>query len=301
MSEAETTGATSELVDKDKASREKTEKKFKFFTVFTIPVLIGLMTLLLSLMGYGRDLGYLSEFELGPEQLQRTPMDFLLRGHFGIFGMLDFDSKYLGALFSAELATKLWWSTLPAVFVLSMLAMSGFLLGYRFLPRSSKVAALHNPRRPGWLRRPAIRLRSDEGRDTKFRLYIYGAPFVFGIGVPGLLMFIAVIIWFVMSLFLMPYVLVPLGPARMGQEAAKVEVIRPRLCHPVGKAGEGAHCIRVVRNGCEIARGRYIDQSANRVWLFHKRDHSTTSAPLDGNVTEDVGTEDVPLRQPDCS
>jgi hypothetical protein len=297
---AETTDVTETDIADNKKEKEKAKGGFKFFSIFTIPVLIGLMTLCLSLMGYGRDLGYLAEFDLSPQQLQRTPMDFLLRGVYGIFGLLDFDNKYLGAMFTLDVAERAWWLTLPMTAGLSMTAMICILLGWRLMPRSVRVRDLHNPVRPWWGHRALSRFRSEELRDARFRAYFYGSPFVIGISIPALFIVAGLAIWVLLTLFLMPYVLVPLKPAKMGQEAARSEVILPRECRSLGQGNGGAHCIRIFRNGCELARGRLIDQSVNRIWLFHKTDRSVSSVPLDGNLTEDVGTEVVPTPEPRC-
>lgn len=267
------------------------EKKFKFFTVF-VPVTIGFMTLGLSLMGYGRDAGYLGEFGLTPEQLQRTPLDFLLRGHFGILGLIKFDMSYSQALFSREWLMNQWWSAQPTVLFFSIVAVATLAIAHRFPPIDRRQLELHNPRRPWWGHRVLCNLRSNESRDRRFRISLYSAPFVVAIVIPAILLSLAFLIHFIVDVLIVLNVLLPAGPADMGQHDAHTEVIDPTECRLIQSSAHGAHCIRVIRNGCEIARGRYIDQTQNRVWLYHKQGRNTSSAPLDGSVVEDVAIED---------
>ena len=61
--------------------RQRTSPASPIITWPTLGVALTGMTIILTLLGYGADFGYLEQFQLAPEDLQRTPLDFLLRSY----------------------------------------------------------------------------------------------------------------------------------------------------------------------------------------------------------------------------
>jgi hypothetical protein len=269
------------------------------------------MTIILTLLGYGSDFGYLEQFQLAPEDLQRTPLDFLLRSYRAIFLMIDFTSS---------IKTKLGWGMIwrwavQVRWAIGLACLLGFGAGYAFTStgRSNirRAAETVVPFKPlAWL---AARLRwlllwiarnwtagwlAGVVAALTAGSFIAALPFIFG----ALFLFLASLSFVVVGL-------VPLLPVSAAAEAARKQVIDPTTCRQLLQIGDsqtiGARCVRVVRQGCELGRGRYIEQSSNRVWLLYeppvqvpgRQTLKVFSVPLDGNVIEEVDSEG-PQSQP---
>ena len=83
-------------------------------------------------------------------------------------------------------------------------------------------------------------------------------------------------------------------------QAAREQTIGPASCRPVdiNQQAHGARCVKVMRLGCEIGRGRYIEQGGTRIWLFHKKTNGISSVALEGSSVEDVNSEEAPATAP---
>lgn len=66
--------------DQEKRSAAAATKSSFVLSIGTwLTLIISLATLFLTLLGYGHDIAFLNSVGLRPEELQRTPLDFLLR------------------------------------------------------------------------------------------------------------------------------------------------------------------------------------------------------------------------------
>ena len=244
------------------------------------------VTLLLTLLGYGYDFGYLEAFGLRPEDLQRTPLDFLLRSYKGLLvwvAMSDqvwtwdyqwdfFQSKVLRV--SAPVLTLAASVSVAWYLLIAWHAESGPVSRVKTYWTRMRLESLS---RPVWLRAVGY------GMPTMLLVLCCIAPFV-----------ISLVIWLAGQMIFLAAAIVPVGPAEQAKRNAFSQVVDPRQCSSVNAAGHattGAKCIRVVKSGCEVQRGRYIEQSATRVWLLKKNPWSVVSVPLDGAVMESIADE----------
>lgn len=97
----------------------------KSLTTVSIATLLALLvttsTLCLTLLGYGHDLAYLDAVGLRPEQLQRTPLDFLLRSWQPVVHLLTQVNKLNQLEFHRLFWTEIWWKTWWVLFSLPLL------------------------------------------------------------------------------------------------------------------------------------------------------------------------------------
>jgi hypothetical protein len=122
------------------------------------------------------------------------------------------------------------------------------------------------------------------------------------VGFPG---FIAIItgIWLVISLAIAVILLciayIPMWGLPSGREQAKNEVLAPLSCigQPVKREQDPdrqSHCLRVMRDGKELARGRLIEYGADRVFLYQPSTKHWLSVPLSNAIVEEVDSLDIP-------
>ena len=114
---------------------------------------------------------------------------------------------------------------------------------------------------------------------------------------------IAVLMWLLSSLAIVLVIALPVSPVKGAREKALREVVHPLGCRPLREWGNVepvvlARCVRIVRDGCEVARGRYIEQSSNRVWLLSKTPWRVMSVPLERSVMEDTPNETISTNAP---
>jgi hypothetical protein len=252
-----------------------------------------LVTLLLTLLGYGYDFGYLEAFGLRPEELQRTPLDFLLR-------------SYKGLLVWVGLADKVWtWDYQWELFQSKVLRISELVLGLTAFAAVFwyLLVAWHSDFGPvARLKAFWTRMGPDNApRPVLLRAIGYGLPAIVLALCCIAPLIISLAVWFAGQVVFLVAAIVPVGPAEQAKKNAFVQVVDPQRCAMVnaaGTAGTGARCVRVVKSGCEVERGRYIEQSATRVWLLKKSPWLVLSVPLDGAVMEST-TDENP--RPGCT
>jgi hypothetical protein len=282
--------------------RRSTERKAQFPSWLKVGTFLTGWTIALTLLGYGHECGFLEPFDLYPEQLQLTPLDFLQRSYHAILFFIEVSNR-VNEGFSWDLMRDVWLGV--GVKVLSLAAGSAVLTYLTTAEPRRRfelvLSAFRNSSVSTWFASRA-RLRNVVTRikrlPTPKRLVGYGAPLAFLV-FPFAVLFVSMsILWLAISAFTLPAVVIPVLPAAAARKLAYASVIDPARCRSPGEPGkrhiEGARCVRVIRQGCEVARGRYIEQAANRVWLLTKRPWNIHSAPLDGNVTEDVDNELAP-------
>ena len=76
-----------------------------------LALIVTAATLCLTLLGYGHDLAYLDAVGLRPEELQRTPLDFLLRSWRPLVDCLSNVNKFNELEFHRMFWTAMWWKT----------------------------------------------------------------------------------------------------------------------------------------------------------------------------------------------
>ena len=93
-------------------------------------ILTGL-TISLTLLGYGFDYSYLDVFGLRPQELQRTPFDFLMRSDQPLLLFLQFINEMQNKLLDQPWI-PIWWISWKLVLTLGVLTSgSAYLLGTR--------------------------------------------------------------------------------------------------------------------------------------------------------------------------
>lgn len=277
----------------------------------TLGVVLTTLTVVLTLLGYGADFGYLEQFQLTPEDLQRTPLDFLLRSYRAVFLLIDFSNSLKAKLNWALLFQWVHQIRLALVLVCGLafvIAYALTLAGRRSIQRVTATVLASEPvgliaghlgRLTSWVvRNWAAGWLAGVVAALTAGSFVAALPFLFG-----------AVVLFLASFFLVFVGLVPLLPTAAVGEIARKQVINPPECRKlVGNADPqiiAVRCVRVVRQGCELGRGRYIEQSSNRVWLLYeppvqipaRPTLKVFSVPMDGNVIEEVDTE-APQPQP---
>jgi hypothetical protein len=262
------------------------------------------LTISLTLLGYGFDYGYLDVFGLRPQELQRTPLDFLMRSDQPLLLFLQFINKMQNKLLDRPWI-PIWWISWKLVLILGVLSSgSAYLRGIR--GRRVLQLATQAIQDSAWVqhiikspRYAKIRASSD----TRDRLFGYGLPIASALLVMVALYAVALLMWLICSLAIVLVIALPVSPVKGAREKAIREVVHPLGCRPLREWGNVepvtlARCVRIVRDGCEVARGRYIEQSSNRVWLLSKTPWRVMSVPLDRSVMEDTPNETISRNSP---
>lgn len=271
---------------------DKTAARKSMPAWLTFGTSVAVLTLLLTLMGYGWTTGYLRTFGLRPSDLQRTPFDFLLASEEVIIRMLSACAKVVRNP-PWDLLLDFWSTTwmyaagcLAVVFVLALLWVHRDGLNRLYL-RWIYPNNVFTKVRAG-----AKRVTSVVTHGLQQRHWFGAAAFTAAyLLAPPLLMFA---VYFVLSVFSVGVVAVPLQPALLGEHYAKSKVIDPKGCASLPgetPVREGAPCIRLVKEQCEVARGRRIDATSERVWLLLNTPLRVMSIPLDETSVEDVSSE----------
>lgn len=291
-----------------------------------VSIFVAAATVALTLMGFGHDAAYLEVFMLHPEDMQRSPIDYLVRSWHVVVHLLSKLNalKDLGFVHLAELAFwKLWWVWLLfplaaafASWVVRGSARSGVPAVGRLICKTPLVgppvrslglacwavlapvfnAACRWARRlvalaTPWARGP-VALATLWAR----RWFWVGASVGAAAGVYlALVVFLALLVGLFAVIVSIVAVVPSLGVAS-GVEQAKIQVIQAATCSQVTKH-EGARCVRIHKDGAEVARGRVIDVLPSQIWLYRRCDDKTFRVPLDGASIEtmsSLGTADTP-------
>lgn len=259
----------------------------------TLPV----ATIILTLIGYGYDLAYLEAFGLSPQMLEHGPLDFLLRATYGLLPLIETSTHLKEQLSTTEGLHRIWrdteWmryiGTAAALTLLSLAFLSKELASTA--PFRSHVFACAMGRARAFIAKAAHTYKSIS---KAWRL-------VFGFGVAGWLTppvfayLLGAVLWIVGTLVLFSLTAAPFVGITAGRTHAYELVVAPVHCARKSSVGQrtrdGATCVRVLKDGKELASGRLIDQTNNRVWLLRKRPWVVTSVPLDGAVVEYTAEE----------
>lgn len=291
--------------------------------VFSASV-ITLISLWLIWISYGYDLAYLREFGLSPDQLGRSPSDYLIRSYRPFLELLDGFAKILTWDGQQSIRTDLMWASilvfvsLSIVFAvmawlysskrgrspyieqfplswllprLSVLWSSNMLLAARGLCSSASRLLRLTP-----LCAPAFRSLGNnhttwQNRTTRWqvntRLFGYGGGLATGAS-----MFVAAYALFNVIFFVFATLIVTLTPlffngALAGARNAKMEVINPIHC-VASLSQTRSICVRVIIKGCEVARGREIDRTDKRIFLYVRSTKKNIELPLNDAIVETV-------------
>jgi hypothetical protein len=259
-----------------------------------LALIVSIATLCLTLLGYGNDLAYLDATGFRTEELQRTPVDFLLRswrplteflGPLNEALTLDYQRK-----FWVGLLWKSWWILLSLPVASALVASLAHYRPWRHInldlwksvPRVVRVKTALEPGFGKLKRWQSYRLR-------RWGMVGWlGGPIIFGIVAIGF-----VLLHFMASLVIIAIAGLPARGAISGKERAQQQVLAPLGCigskSVLGQDPERqARCVRVFRDGHELARGYVVDFGAGRVFLYQPCTRSSTSVSLERTVIEQV-------------
>ncbi len=259
----------------------------------TLPV----ATVALTLIGYGYDLAYLGEFGLSPQTVQHGPLDFLLRATYGLLPLIDQSNALKELLSTAEGVARIWRDTEWVRYVGAAAALTLLLLAIAIKEFSGDAPfrSQRLERAMGSARQIFARVALPLGGISKAWRFVLGFATVGWLAPPVVVYLLGAGLWFVGALVLLALTAAPFIGISAGKTHARELVIEPAHCVLKSDAGklirDGASCVRVLKDGKELARGRLIDQTGNRVWLVRKQPWSVTSIPLDGAVIEYTDNE----------
>lgn len=250
------------------------------------------LTIILTLIGYGYDLAYLEAFGLRPQTLEHGPLDFLLRATYGLLPLIDKSTALKEFLSTTEGIARLWRNTEWMRYVGAAVALALLLMAIaakelagpapfksRFLVRS--VASAHR------LKTQVTRTFGGVSRAWRF---VIGSATLGWLAPPVVSYLLLAVLWFAGSLVLLALTAAPIVGIAAGKAHAHKLVIEPAHCSQRSGTGEttkdGAPCVSVLKDGKELARGRLIDQTSTRIWLLRKQPWAVVAIPLDGAVIE---------------
>lgn len=250
------------------------------------------LTIILTLIGYGYDLAYLEAFGLRPQMLEHGPLDFLLRATYGLLPLIDKSTALKELLSTTEGLNKLWGDTEWMRYVGAAVALALLLLAI-----AAKELAGPAPFKSRFLERgveSANRLKTQVTRTfggvSRAWRFVIGSATLGWLAPPVMAYLLGAILWFVGSLVLLALTAAPIVGIAAGKAHAHKLVIGPIHCSQRSDTGEttkdGAPCVSVLKDGKELARGRLIDQTSTRIWLLRKQPWAVVAIPLEGAVIE---------------
>lgn len=251
-----------------------------------------MLTIILTLIGYGYDLAYLEAFGLRPQMLEHGPLDFLLRATYGLLPLIDKSTALKELLSTTEGLNKLWGDTEWMRYVGAAVALALLLLAI-----AAKELAGPAPFKSRFLERgveSANRLKTQVTRTfggvSRAWRFVIGSATLGWLAPPVMAYLLGAILWFVGSLVLLALTAAPIVGIAAGKAHAHKLVIGPIHCSQRSDTGEttkdGAPCVSVLKDGKELARGRLIDQTSTRIWLLRKQPWAVVAIPLEGAVIE---------------
>jgi hypothetical protein len=278
------------------------------------------LTLWLIWLGYGYDLAYLGEFGLSPEQLGRGTSDFLLRSYRPLLAMAESLIKFDAWEAQQRILLRLAWSAaIVALFASSVLAFGAYAYSLRRRGSTTQERWVATRFAAFWSSNlllafrelvtpvlgPALALRSvwiDETTRWLVPTRLVGIAGGFAMSVAAFASMYALILACAILLGIAITAVSgwPLSATQAGVRSARDGVINPSKC-AVPPSYEGPHCVRIVTKDCEVARGRLIDRSSQRIFLFVKARKTNVDLPLSGSVVEDVADEQPPAQGKPCS
>jgi hypothetical protein len=261
-------------------------------------LLITLATLVLTLLGYGHDIAYLEAVGLRSEELQRTPLELLQRSWHSV---LYFSSRFPDVMtmqFQQFFWENLLFSRPILLMILLGLPVFSAVMAWTFFTkpwhstRTDGLQVISRVRRTSRMKDAIVRYRQWISYPTRKWGYAgwIAWPVFFG-GILALLLVSLTVVAFV----ILGVVAVPLMGASSGELRAQQEVLAPVGC--IGqhlKAGQDrlhqARCVRVLRDGDELARGYLIDYGAGRIFLYQPCVKRSLSLSLERTVIEQIHT-----------
>ncbi len=282
-----------------------------------LTLVLTVFTLNLTLLGYGYDLAYLDTIGLAPEDLQRTPLDFLLRSWRPFITIIDNVGKFWTFDYQLTLWDKFFQEN---ALILAVISLATAALAY-VLQQKRKLVQLINfvvissenfihrrfPKLRQGLQYIAARqtsLKEFLKKDKNTRLFGYSGSFIslafivfYQIGM--------VLAWFVLVIGALLIAFVPFLGAASGTKRAKNEVLDPVGCATLAKpsgvdVSRLANCVRVLRDGKEVASGYQIDFSATRIFIFQPCVNRIVSFPLANSTVEQIERIEYEVREEKC-
>lgn len=266
--------------------------------------LLPIATIALTLMGYGYDLAYLEAFGLSPSIVQHGPLDFLLRSVYALMSVFETRTDLKTQFSSIDGIHGIWQETEWMRY-----ALSAFVITLILAAILAKELGQQQPFQSVWLQHTLTRAKKPSQLALEkyrflpkqismaWRLLIGGAAIGWLIPPVFVYMFSAVA-WAGITLAITFVASVPLIGFSSGKSHAQLSVIDPMGCEQKSPQGvttqAGASCVRILKDGKEQARGRLIEQSANRVWLLQKQPWNVIAIPTDGATVEYTTSEARP-------
>lgn len=281
---------------------------------------ITLVTLNLTLLGYGYDLGYLETLGLHPEDFQRTPLDFLLRSWRPLAVILEKLVNY----WSIETQQYLWehffWRQQLYILLLAIpvfTAVLAFCVHHKdrfncFMSCCAQRCRSFLFIRCAWLPRHMHSMKT-KGRfvlekfkeHRRIRIFGYSGSIV-SLGAIVILLFTTTFIWLILLVGTILIVNVPFFGTSAGMDRAKKEILNPIGCSKHVNPEKTDHarlanCVRVMREDKELASGYQVDYSASRVFLFQPCVNRIVSFPLATSSVEHIERLEYDVRDKDCA
>lgn len=271
-----------------------------------LALILSVTTLGLTLLGYGHDLAYLQRLGLRPEELQRTPLDFLLRSWQPVIYLLAKSEKFWTLEVQLTLWQKFWWDFCFLILsfpLLSALVAWGVTVKPWLWSRPIWMHPIHK-----LLKNGGAKLESHwttNWRPVPTRRWAYIGWLIGPIFFIGLAVLLAGT-WFIFSLSVLTVITIPFAGIASGEARAQQEVLNPIGCvGQIHKAGQDskrqARCVRVLRDERELTSGYLIDYGAGRLYLYQPCVKKIVSISLERTVIEQVDKLDFLVSGSDCS
>lgn len=259
-----------------------------------IALALTLTTASLTLLGYGHDFAFL-EVAAGmhPEDLHRTPLDFLLLGWRPVLHALEGLNRFLSWDVQLRIAAGLWQRAGSfLLLVASLWTITAMLLAFFDRPRRRVLAAAFlRPKTPRAAWRKVRRWARYAGacmQGAVTWLWSVRSVFVGWLAIPGFfaLMFLLLWgLWFITALAAILIAGVPIVGASSGTARAHAEVTGDVLCRwPPDGNYRGARCVSIMQSQLEVARGRVVGEVDKRALLYDPCSRSTSWIPTEGRT-----------------
>lgn len=277
------------------------EARFRLPSWAALLSLLPVITVALTLMGYGYDLAYLEPFGLTPQALQHGPLDFLLRSTYALLSIVETTNELKALISTTEGVHRIWSDTEWMRYAVA----SGFVMMVLMAILLKQAGAICN-----WITSLASQISKSQSKPVVIAMSAGKAlykrlttewQFVLGGAAAGwiapsvFVYLLAGVLWIIVSLMIFLLCIAPLIGISAGRSNAHEYVISPQRCGTVSKrdvkAARGASCLRVIKDGKELARGRVIDQTSTRVWLWVKQPWRVMSVPIEDATLEQVELE----------
>jgi hypothetical protein len=281
------------------------------FTAVTIgawfALTITVATLCLTLLGYGHDLAYLEAAGLRPEELQRTPLDFLLRSWHPLIHLLTNLNKLNELEFHREFWVEVWWKVWWLILLLPLLtAIVAWYVSskpWRWFRTFIRFLCPRWLNMPDCLKRVLVNLKSRRKKIVAQWPSWHSAPlrrwgylgWLAGPVIFGLQAFSLGIAYFAIGFGALLVSFIPLMSVSSGMTSAQQEVLNPIGClgqklKKNDNVERQARCLLVKRDGKEVARGYLVDYGAGRVFLYQPCTKQPISLSLERTTIEQVNT-----------